>query len=446
MALFLKMARIASGTDAKMAVPLRPYGKERGNAVNRGFGSLRPTPFVRDGDFSASKLSRRLWDRLKNSLSSRRIRRLGSAHLSCGHRVRQNPVGRLPTGGPHTMNAFVHVTVSTTVLLFAGCGTGEPKGQGLPAALQESSAEQDKPPAAKESGQYVVETFPGNKVEVAGVTVEILPFGKQPHLEPYEIVTAHSPGREDQVILEVLGVTLEIHGTTLSMYGIDYEIARGDNIFVNTGIVYFNGKRRTKAEFVDTHYIANARLRGILPDDEWPESFRGQHAMLLTGHTILEGDHTVLLWRWFYSAPHAMDSQYFRMLTIELDKPHAGKVYTFPSQKFRSFWSRGSSSWGGGTYCGSPVGTVRIDDWPDDGSAVVTVDFSMTMIDPTPDRRAGDQEQIKFNRTLHLSEITQDDFTPWLSGGSVIRPDSDPRAIVEADGDSQDIEPNRGSR
>ena len=144
MALFLKMARIASGTDAKMAVPLRPYGKERGNAVNRGFGSLRPTPFVRDGDFSASKLSRRLWDRLKNSLSSRRIRRLGSAHLSCGHRVRQNPVGRLPTGGPHTMNAFVHVTVSTTVLLFAGCGTGEPKGQGLPAALQESSAEQDR--------------------------------------------------------------------------------------------------------------------------------------------------------------------------------------------------------------------------------------------------------------------------------------------------------------
>ena len=170
------------------------------------------------------------------------------------------------------MNALFHIAVSTVLLWFAGCGESSPNGQVLPEPLQESSAESDKPPGGKESGQYVVETFPGNKIEVAGVTVEILPFGKQPHLEPYEIVIARSPEKEDHAIVDVLGVTLEVCGTTLSMYGIDYEIASGDKIFVNNGIVYINGKRRTKAEFVDAHYLENARFRGILPGDKWPIS------------------------------------------------------------------------------------------------------------------------------------------------------------------------------
>lgn len=341
----------------------------------------------------------------------------------------RNDCGPKSPVSPVTVSLMIGT--SLMMLWVMGCDRGRPAALNQPNQAQELPSNQTQSRTTKETEKYVIETHPGNKVRVAGVNIEILPFGHPPDPDRYKIATFRRKGRDDHYMIDCDGVTLEIKGTHLSMYGLDFEFAKGDTILVDTGIVFINGKKRTKAEFVDTHYIVNARLRGILPDDEWPESFRGQHAMLLTGHTILEGDHTVLLWRWFYSAPHAMDRQYFKMLTIELDKPHAGKVYTFPSQKFRSFWSGGSSSWGGGTYCDSPVGTVRIDDWPDDGSAVVTIDFSMTMIDPTPDRRAGDQEQIKFDRTLRLSEITQDDFTPWLSGGSVIRPDSAPRALDE---------------
>lgn len=207
-------------------------------------------------------------------------------------------------------------------------------------------------------------------------------------------------------------------------------VAAGLALLVTRGVEFYYDSRVPSGlptgwgtyEFEDMHFIFHARLRGILPGDEWPDPITRDPAMRLTGHTILEGERTVLLWR-LYTNPPGEDNAGYKMLTVELEPPRSGQVFTLPSHQARGFYSEGSSSWGGGWYCDDPVGTVRIDDWPGDGSAVVTVDFSLPMIDPTADGEEKNREPITFQKTLRLSKITRYKLTPWLNGGLRNRPD-----------------------
>lgn len=267
---------------------------------------------------------------------------------------------------------------------------------------------------AVESEQYVIERFSGNKVELAGVTVKIVPFGPQSQPFPLEIVTKHPVDRRDEFTIYCEGVTLLVKGEQLSAGGIDYPIKRGDHIVDNNGVVFINGIKRTQVTFEDAYYLVNSRLNR-------------------KSHKVLKGDRTLVLWREFSSNPHWTDTQHYKMLTIELENPHSGKVFALPSEHARGFYSDGSPVWDLRRYCESPRGTVRIDQWGADESAAVTFDLTLPLSGSTPNRERNDGKAIRFSKTLRISKITQKDLTPWLNGESGFRPNSEPRAIPEND-------------
>ena len=105
------------------------------------------------------------------------------------------------------------------------------------------------------SKKYIGKTIPGNKVSVAGMTVEVRPGGE-------DISTSRAIDEDaehmilcGEVMVEIAGMRLFVsmgpkpsgpptrnQRESLKDYG---EIAKGDSILIDDGAVFVNGEKRT---------------------------------------------------------------------------------------------------------------------------------------------------------------------------------------------------------